>query len=117
MSYWNELGLLRNDNKNCFQRAFLLVREKDGIKKMPFKYSTLNDDAVTDTESVIPMNYDKRTKAIYTPSYNLPFVNGGRVEFKDGSTMTISAVIKQVDEQKAITDGEGLIGLNIYLGG
>lgn len=117
MSYWNSLGLLRKDRRKCFQRAFLLVRANGEIKKYPFKFSTINDDAITDAESAIPMNYDKRTKAIFTPNINLNFVNGGRVEFLDGTTMTISAVIKQIDEQKALSDGEGVIGLNIYFGG
>lgn len=117
MGYWKSLDLLRNDNRNCFQRAFLEVRTKDGMKKMPFTYTTISDDTLTDTESAMPMNFDKRTKGIFVTKYWLPFVSNARIQFKDGSTMTVTSTTKVVDEQKALTDGEGIIGLNVYLGG
>ena len=117
MGYWDKLGLLRNDNQNCFEDGILEIRTTDGIGEIHFRYKTINDDALIDTESAIPMTYDKRTKAIFTNQHNLPFVNGARIKFKDNTTMVISSVIKVVDEQKALSDGQGVIGLNIYLGG
>ena len=116
MSYWNEMGLLRNDNNKCFEKAYLLTRMQDRIKKIVFKYETIADDVVVDTDSSMPMAYDKRTKGIFVPSYWLPFVNGARVEFSDGTTMTISSITKVIDKDKAERDGKGIIGLNIYFG-
>lgn len=115
MGYWK--NILRKDDRHCFQDAFLEVRTARGIKKEPFKYSTINDDALVDTDSAIPMSYDKRTKAIFVSDYWLPFVNGARITFKDNTSMVVSSIIKVVDEQKALSDGQGVIGLNIYLGG
>lgn len=114
MGYWNKF--LRKDKKNCFQDATLLVRVYEDIKEIPFKFSSVNDDVLLDAESSIPMTYDKRTKAIFVYDYKLPFVNGARIRFADNSTMTISSIVKVVDEKKAFSDGEGIIGLNIYLG-
>lgn len=115
MGYWKDI--LSKDDKHCFQEAFLEVRDNKGIKKLPFKYSTINDDTIVNTESALPMTYDKRTKAIYVRNTHLPFINGARVVFKDNTSMVVSSIIKVIDEQKALSDGEGVIGLNIYLGG
>lgn len=117
MSYWDKFNLLRKDEQQCFEEAFLEVRTAEENKKIPFKYSTITDDVLVNTDSAIPMSYDKRTKAIFVTQHWLPFVNGARIVFKDKSTMFISSVTKVIDKQKALTDGEGVIGLNLYLGG
>lgn len=116
MGYWEKLGLLRKDDNNCFEKAFLEVRNFD-IEKVPFRFKTISDDVLTDTESVMPMTYDKRTKGIFVPDYRLPFVNGARVIFLDGTTMVVSSIVKVVDDAKAQADGIGTIGLNVYFGG
>ena len=115
MGYWKDI--LRKDDKHCFEEAFLDVRDIKGIKQVPFKYSTITDDAIVNTESALPMTYNKRTKAIFVSDYTLPFVNGARVTFKDKTSMVVSSIIKVIDEQKALSDGKGIIGLNVYLGG
>ena len=117
MSYWNKLGLLRGDNNNCFLRAFLQVRTDEDIEEVEFKYKVISDNTLTDTASIMPMTYDKRTKGIFVYDYRLPFVNGARVRFLDGTTMTISSIVEVVDEFKAQNNGMGVIGLNVYLGG
>ena len=82
--------------------------EKDILETIELIRTVRNNTGVP-----IAIMYDTKGPEFRT----LNFVNGGRVEFLDGTTMTISAVIKQIDEQKALSDGEGVIGLNIYFGG
>lgn len=117
MGFWNELGLLRKDNRKCFQNACLITRDSTHAeKRIPFKYSTINEMSIADTESSMPMNYDKKTKAIFTYDYNLPFVTGARIELMDRTTMVVTSIEDVVDENKAERDGVGRIGLNLYLG-
>ena len=116
MSYWRSLGLIRKDKRNCFQTGFLLVRANGEIKKLPFKFSIISDSVLSNETSVLPMEYDKKVKQIFTPAYQLPFVNNARIEFTDGHSMVISSITEVVDEEKAQSDGKGLVGLNIYLG-
>lgn len=117
MSFWRSLGLIRKDQRNCFQTGFLLVRANGEIKKRPFKFSIVSDTIISKEMSVMPMEYDKKVKQIFTPAVDLPFANGGRIEFTDGHSMVISSVTEVIDEEKAQSDGKGLIGLNINLGG
>lgn len=117
MSYWKGLGLIRKDKRNAFQKAYLYVRTSDDIEKLPFTFCTIQDDSLSMVESTMPIDYDKRTKGIFTYNYTLPFVNGARVEFLDGTTMYVSSIISVVDEEKAQADGKGIVGLNIYFGG
>lgn len=114
MGFWN--NILRKDERKCFQVAKLLVRGQNGILKQEFKFTTVSEESISDTESALAMTYNKKTRTIFTNCYWLDFCNGARVEFADGSTMTISNITKIVNEEKAQRDGKGIIGLNISLG-
>ena len=117
MGFWNDLGLLRKDNNKCFQKAFLITRDKTHAeKRIPIKFSVVSETNVADTLSAMPMTYDKKTRTIFVYQYNLPFVTGARIEFMDKSTMTITSIDEVIDEDKAERDGRGLIGFNLYLG-
>lgn len=115
MGYWRDLGLLRKDDQQAFEQATLLVRGTDEIKRINFKYKTISDDRNIDTNSIMPMSFDKRTKGIFCPSYWLPFCNGARVDFGD-ITMTISSTTNVIDSERALSDGKGIVGINIYFG-
>lgn len=117
MSYWKSLGLIRKDQRNCFQTGFLLVRANGEVKKHPFKFSIVSNTVISSETSVVPMQYDKTIKTIFTPAFHLPFVNGARIEFTDGHSAVVSNITEVIDEEKAQSDGNGLIGLNLYLGG
>lgn len=114
MSYWKKMGLLRKDEEQTFEKAFLLVRENNQITRVPFKYKTINE-SVADTDSIMPMSYDKRTKGIFAWAYWLPFTSGARVDFGD-ITMTVSNTQNVVDSEKAQSDGKGIVGINVYFG-
>ena len=115
MSYWGDLGLLRKDEQQVFEKAVLLVRADNNIKEVPFKYRTISEDRVSDEMSVMPMTFDKRTKGIFVPAYWLPFCNGARVDFGD-ITMIVTSTQNVVDSEKALSDGKGIIGVNVYFG-
>lgn len=115
MSYWKDMGLLRKDTEQTFEKAFLLVREQNAIKRVPFKYRTIDEERVVDADSVMPMTYDKRTKGIFVWAYWLPFVSGAKVDFGD-IQMTVSSSTEVKDREKALSDGKGIIGLNVYFG-
>ena len=114
MGYWNDMGLLRKDDQQTFEKAYLLVRQNNSITRVPFRYKTI-DESVADTNSVMPMSYDKRTKGIFVWAYWLPFVNGAKVDFGD-TIMTVSSSQNVVDCEKALSDGKGIIGMNVYFG-
>ena len=117
MSYWNRMGLLRKDDNKCFGKAILEVRGVDRIEKYKFRYKTISDEVITNSSSVLNMDYDSRAEGIFVYDYKLPFVNGARVKFLDGTSLVVSSITKVIDDEKAQADGVGLVGLNIYFGG
>lgn len=116
MSYWENMGLLRKDNTKCYQIGFLYVRGKHGENRLTFNFRDVATETISNAESIANFTYDKKTKTIFTPNTNLPFVNNARIGFMDGSTMVISSISQVIDENKAQFDKKGIIGLNLYLG-
>lgn len=117
MGYWERLGFIRKDKMKCFEYAELEVRSKETIKLFKFRFKTIAEDRVDNVESSLAITYDKRIKGIFVFDYKLPFVSGARVKFNDNTTMTVTNVVKVIDEDKAESDGKGIIGLNVYFGG
>ena len=114
MSFWKTTGILNNnaDNHRCYEKAYLIEKSQDKLLLKPFPFETITNEAYTETTGIIG-EYVARSKTIYTPFYFLGFCKGARVKFIDGQELVVKDVIEVQDNKKALSDGKGLIGLNI----
>lgn len=113
MSYWNDIGLLKRDNnRKCYEKAYLLEKAEGGILEKAFDFETVSEETYQEV-SGITGQYTNRTKTIYTPFYWMNFCRGARVKFADGKELVIKDISEVIDSQKVLADGKGLKGLEI----
>lgn len=114
MGFWKETGILANgiNNHKCYEKAELLVKADGEILPKLFKFETISNEVYQETSSIIG-EHITRSKTIYTPYIWLDFQRGARVRFADKQELIIKDIIEVQDNKKAISDGKGLIGLNI----
>lgn len=115
MDIWKDLGISSNNSNEhkCFEKAKLLVMSASGIIEKEFPFETINDDTYVGTDSMMPMEYITHSTAKYTPFHWLDWTKGARVRFDSGE-MVLKDFAFVRNKDKALSDNNGIVGVNLY---
>lgn len=109
------MGITGNNatEHKCYEHAYLIVKNKSGETKKKFRFETLATETYEESDSLMNMEYTKRSKTIFSPFYWLPFVKGARVQFQNGEILTIRDLVIINESKRALDNGHGTIGIQI----
>jgi len=108
MGYYDKIANKNSSKHYCFTTAYLQTQE---LIEKPFYYEEQSNNNII-TNSIMPMEFNIKSKTIYTTYTWLNFVLGAKVRFENGEFLTISSINPDYDNKKAIT-GNGVRGLFI----
>jgi hypothetical protein len=114
---YNDPTLINGRKHKQFYSGFLLKAGNGQIIKTPFQYSINTSRQYNVATSVMPTEYIVPAEIIRTSRLDLPFAKDDKVCLCDGRIMTIKTAVQDINDNRAMMDGKGIIAWIITLEG